>query len=143
MSAAAGCAWIFGAEMMKPSATWRYGGLWIALVFPLGGLAAPLDQTVTSDSAFDNAVPPIQLAAAIGIVKPEASEPPVTPAEPAPAIPPPTAEAKPAAEEPAEKDTASSGSTSRTILIGAGVAALIGALAGGGGGGGGSSTPQH
>lgn len=123
----------------------------MALMVPLGVFAAPAGSA--PDTAFarigsDDAVRPIQLAAAIGIVKPESSEPP-PPAEPAVASPPaPVTESRPAVEGATPGDVAASdksgGSRSRTILIGAGVAALLGALAGGGGGGGGgSSTPQH
>ncbi len=140
-----------GVGMMKLSAAWRHGGLWMALMVPIGVFAAPAGSAPDTASArveSDDAVRPIQLAAAIGIVKPESSELP-PPAEPAVASPPsPVAESGPAVDEATTGDVAASdesgGSRSRTILIGAGVAALLGALAGGGGGGGGgSSTPQH
>lgn len=81
-------------------------------------------------------------------------EPPARPAPPPPAKKPPAPAPKtpapapaPAPEEPvAKQDTPpSDGVSSRTILIGAGVAAALAALAGGGGGGGGGggTTPNH
>jgi hypothetical protein len=96
----------------------------------------------------DTSRAPIQLAAAIGIVKPESSTslPPETPVEsaPVPESVPPAAETGQESEE-ASADTAKSGgSNTKAILIGVGVAAVLGiAAGGGGGGGGGSSTPGH
>lgn len=120
----------------------------MALALPFGGFAAEADQArgfAPTEAGLNGTARPVQLAAAIGIVKPESSEPAVPPAEPPAATPPapaPRIESA-AAEEPAEEADASGSSRSKTILIGAGVAALLGALAGGGGGGGGSSTPGH
>jgi hypothetical protein len=93
----------------------------------------------------------LQLAAAIGIVRPE-GQPPVTP----PPEEPPVIETAPAAPIPEEgnatvesgedtqaaesdaSETEASTVSSKTILIGAGVAALLGVVASGG-----SSTPSH
>lgn len=88
----------------------------------------------------------IQLAAAIGIVKPDA--PPVESPAPSVESPPaaestaPVSNAGSQVEEASAGDGAKSGPSTKTILIGAGVAALLG-IAAGGGSGGGSSTPQH
>lgn len=92
----------------------------------------------------DAGASPIQLAAAIGIVRPEpeAEKKPEPPAQPADITPPPVAQQA----EPTESDVEESEPkivSRNKILIGVGVAALLGAVAGGGGGGGSSSTPQH
>lgn len=87
----------------------------------------------------------LELAAAIGIIPtaPEAEKKPEVPVQPVEAAPPPVAQQEevslPEEEGPPEE---SEGVTRTQILLGVGVAALLGAL-GGGGGGGSSSTPSH
>ncbi len=122
----------------------------MSLLVPLGVFAAEADQLrgqASTEAGFKTAEQPEQLAAAIGIVKPEASEPAVSPTAPPAATPPapPVEQAQAQTVEPAaEEEEASTSKTvsSKQIMIGVGVAALLGAL-GGGGGGGGSSTPTH
>lgn len=145
---------------MRISASGRYGYLLVALALLFAGRAmaegAGLDKDQVSgyipvqgegrELIVQAGAPAreLQLAAAIGIVKPEASEPvpPVAPAQqPAMEESAPSAGAAQASADTSDEAAAQGGGTSRTILIGAGVAALLGALAGGGGGG--SSTPQH
>lgn len=126
-------------------------GLSLALACPLAGYAQGGDA---GSPASSGEAPILQLAAAIGIVKPAPEPEPVPapapapvpePAPPAAATPPPATEQTAAStpEPQPEADTATiEGVTSGQILVGVGVAALIGILAGGGGGGS-SSTPTH
>ncbi|MCC6208603.1 MAG: hypothetical protein IT488_10695 [Gammaproteobacteria bacterium] len=112
----------------------------MSLLVPLGVFAAEAGQLrgqASMEAGFNAAEQPIQLAAAIGIVKPEASEPAVSPTAPPAATPPapPVEQAQaqtvePAAEE--EEAGASRTVSGKQIMIGVGVAALLGALGGGG-----------
>lgn len=130
--------------------------IYVFLAFP-GFVSAHEEGLIPStseDSSAGNA--PLQLAAAIGIIR---SEPAVPPPVEEPVEPPvqPESPVSPQVSEPAEQaetpmtsndeeteESEPSGISKTKIWIGVGVAALLGAVAGGGGGGGGSSsTPQH
>ncbi len=88
----------------------------------------------------------VQLAAAIGIVKPRSDEKPSKEAE-APVsdpsdVSPPGSEATTGVGETGEAATSGKGVSKIAIGVGVGLAALLAAVAGGGGGGG-NSTPTH
>jgi hypothetical protein len=128
--------------MSLPQASLRLG-LCMVLACPLAGYA----QGDNAQAAAPHVEPALQLAAAIGIVKPKPDPEPVQIPEPAPpaSVTPPVIEQVEAdvTELEPETDEGVSKKVSRNqILIGVGVAALLGAVAGGGGGGG-SSTPSH
>ena len=96
----------------------------------------------TIETAYAGTPGAVQLAAAIGIVKPKPKEKPEadTPEEPpAQQTPPPIVEESVAVEQSQTSQTASKGVSKLTIGIGVGLAALLAVVAGGGGGG--SSTP--
>jgi hypothetical protein len=112
--------------------------------------AAPMSEGASADNV------PLQLAAAIGIIKSEPSAPPQVeepiepPAQPENQVSPPVPEQAEPAEAPLAsndeeaEESEPAGISRSKIWIGVGVAALLGVVAGGGGGGGGSSsTPQH
>ncbi|MBK8161620.1 MAG: hypothetical protein IPK65_00260 [Gammaproteobacteria bacterium] len=129
-------------------------GLCLMLACPLAVYGQDL-MPGTADTAGGSPAP-LQLAAAIGIVKPAQDAAPVPPPEvPAPpVVEPPAAVVAPEpapevqqAQIPVEDADAGAEGATRTVttkqvLIGAGIAALLGAVAGGGGGGS-SSTPSH
>ena len=128
-------------------------GLCLMLACPLAVHAQDLSPGA-ADTAGMTPVP-LQLAAAIGIVKPAQDAVPATPPVPEPpAAEPPAAVVAPEpapevqqAQIPVEDaDVGVEGATrtvtTKQVLIGAGIAVLLGAVAGGGGGGS-SSTPSH
>ncbi len=102
----------------------------------------------TNDTSLAHQPGAVQLAAAIGIVKPKPVEKPevATPEEPpVQQTPPPAVVEEPIAVEQTQEEapqTATKGVSKVAIGIGVGLAALLAAVAGGGGGGG-STPPSH
>jgi hypothetical protein len=113
------------------------------------GLIPPTSETSSAGAA------PLQLAAAIGIIRSEPAVPPPVEEPAEPPVQPENPVSPPISEQPTEQaetpiasndeeieESEPSGISKTKIWIGVGIAALLGAVAGGGGGGS-SSTSQH